>query len=348
MNKDWLSWKDAFKEENVSRLNTNSNSLCTYGIRPLDEALFRIAKNELIVIGADSGVGKSELSLSIARHNAMNGKNVAVYYLEGGHLEAITRMKWKDIADRFYRDLERGHQNNIYKEIDFKKWLFNHGELDHLHAIEQEIYGDYTEKYKDNLFFYPITDKFDVEKLTMSLLDFSTLEPDENDNGLLGYKYSLDLIVIDHLQYFSLDKDETEIQEITKILRTVKMITDSYHIPVILISHLRKKHKDRGIPGQEDFYGSSNIPKIATTAITIAPAPNKENLAGNIYPTYLRIAKSRTGVKPNYAMLVNFDLNRREYESKYKIYRLDSYGNVSDNALKDEELPRWAEGARML
>jgi replicative DNA helicase len=90
---DWISWKDAFKQENERRLNTKADDLCGYGIKPLDDSLFRIAQNELVVIGADSGMGKSELGLNIARYNAKKGKVGAVFYLEGGHFEAMARIK---------------------------------------------------------------------------------------------------------------------------------------------------------------------------------------------------------------------------------------------------------------
>lgn len=326
------SWKEAFHEENIDRLNTNADDLCTYGITPLDDALFRIARNELVVIGADSGVGKSEMGLSIARHNAKNGKRVAVYYLEGGHKEAIARIKWRDIADEYYR-----HYLGAHVDMDFRKWVFNYKQPQLLHDLEAQIYGDYDVKYKDNLFFYPVTETFNIELLLTSLLDFHTFEFDEDKKD-----FDLDLVVIDHLQYFSLDKDENEISEITRILRAVKTITEEYHIPVVLISHLRKKTKDRGLPGQEDFYGSSNIPKISTTSITLTPASDKDNLAEGVYPTYIRIVKNRVGIRPNHAILVDFLADKRAYSDEYQLYRVDGHGNVSEQPLSEIELPKWA------
>ncbi len=117
---DWLSWRDSFKAENEQRLNTNPDSLCSYGVSLLDSALFRIAKNELVVIGADSGSGKSELGLSIARYNAKNGKTVAVFYLEGGHQEAIARMKWRDISDAYYGNMEFRAKRI---DMNYQKWI---------------------------------------------------------------------------------------------------------------------------------------------------------------------------------------------------------------------------------
>ena len=331
---DWLTYNEAYKLEEESRLNTDFKRLCTYGIRALDDPLLAIAKNELVVIGADSGIGKSSLILDIARHNAKKGKKVALFYLEGGFLEAIQRMKWRDICELYYRE-RATHQ---YQEIDFRKWVLNCGS--NLSELSCRAYEQSKEKYKDNFSLYPITEGFKIDDLLTSLLDFHKLTDTKFGEFKKEGIYDLDLIIIDHLQYFSLDRDDNEITEITRIIREVKKITDHSNIPVIMVSHLRKKNKDRGLPDQEDFYGSSNIPKIASTAITIAPDTHEDNLSTNIFPTFFRIVKSRIGIRPNYAMRCHYDLNRRAYEDDYKIFRLDAMGNIMPE-LSLEQMPAW-------
>ncbi len=334
--KDWLSYDEAYRLEDEARLNINFSKLCNYGIKVLDDPLLAISKNELIVIGADSGMGKSTLVLDIARYNAKKGKKVALFYLEGGHIEAIQRMKWSDICELYYK--ERAMDEFI--DMDFRCWALNCG-VD-ITTLSSRVYGEQKEFYKDNLFLYPISEGFKIEELLHSLLDFHKLTDTKFGEFKKEGIYDLDLIIIDHLQYFSLDREDNEITEITKIIREVKKITDHHNIPVILVSHLRKKGKDRGLPDQEDFYGSSNIPKIATTAITIAPYSQEDNLNKNIYPTFFRIVKSRIGIRPNYAMLCNYNLNMRGYEKEYKIFKLDGLGNILPE-LTQEQLPKWAK-----
>jgi len=333
--KDWLTYGEAYLQEDEQRLNIKPDELCSYGISVLDDPLIGIAKNELVVVGADSGVGKSSLVLDIARHNAGKGKKVALFYLEGGHLEAIQRMKWRDICELYYKE-KAEHQ---FVDMDFRKWVLNSG-VD-LTGFSSRVYS-HKDKYKD-LYFYPISEGFKIEELLDSLLGFHKLIPDKTGVFKKEGIYDLDLIIIDHLQYFSLDKDDNEIAEITKILRECKKITDHHNIPIILVSHLRKKGKDRGLPDQEDFYGSSNIPKIATTAITIAPDTKDDDLSAGIFPTYFRIVKSRIGLRSNYAMRCNYNLNLRAYEDKYQIFRLDGLGNVAPEQLLENQLPRWAK-----
>jgi archaellum biogenesis ATPase FlaH len=334
--KEFLSYDEVYRLEEEERLNIKFSDLCTYGINALDDPLLAIAKNELVVIGADSGIGKSSIILDIARHNAKNGKKVALFYLEGGHIEAIQRMKWRDICDLYYHE-KADHE---FIDMDFRKWALNKEQ--NLSGLSSQVYSEQKDKYKDNFFLYPISEGFKIEELLESLLGFHKLIPTKYGEFEKEGIYDLDLIIIDHLQYFSLDKEDNEIAEITKIIREVKKITDHHHIPVILVSHLRKKAKDRGLPGQEDFYGSSNIPKIATTAITIAPDAQEDNFSTNIYPTFFRVVKSRIGIRPNYAIRCNYNLNLGKYENQYKIFRLDNMGNIVATELSAGDLPKWA------
>lgn len=325
----WLDWNESFTEETRNRISIDPDKLCEYGVKALDDALFKIGPNELVVIGAETGHGKSDLGLSIARHNVKKDRSVGIYYLEGGYDEAIKRIKWREITKRYYDEY-----SYLKVDIDFKRWVYNNIKHSIIEEIESQVYNDY-QKYKDKLFFYNAGKDFTVEKFIGSLNEFA--EP-------LSTNLGLDLLIIDHLQYFSLTNVENEIAEITRIIRTVKELTEYYNVPVILISHLRKRGRKAFLPTHEDFYGSGNIAKISTTAIMISPAVDRKNLSSDTYPTYLRVVKSRTGVRPNYAILVDYNLNTRTYEDSYEIYRINQYNEVLESPLLKEELPKWAKG----
>lgn len=333
----WRSHKQAFIDEIDDRVSVEPGKLCDYGVKALDDALFKIGKNELVVIGAETGCGKSELSLFIAQHNAAKGKTVGVYFLEGGYFEAMRRIKWRDMMDKFYGKYRKTIPRDKMIFPDYRKWILHDNQPELLKNIEIEVGREQNEKYGENLYFFPCDKDFTHEKLMMSLYDFQ--EP-------LSNKLHLDLIVIDHLQYFSLEKAENEITEITKILKNVKYITEHFNTPVILVSHLRKRGGNSGIPSHEDFYGSGNIAKISTTSIMISSATDKDQLSDNVFPTYFRIVKSRVGVRPNYAFLSDFNLTKRRYEDSYEIYKINSFGEVAEEPLKSAELPDWADGAK--
>ena len=334
-------WDKAFQDESQDRLDTKIENLCSYGIKPLDDALRCIRKKELVVIGSDSGLGKTEIALNIARHNAGLGKKIAVYNLEGGHIEAIQRMKWRDMCNIYFL---KYYEMGI--EMNYSKWIVNDNQNSFLLKLEAEVYTIYKEKYKENLYFYDVKGGLTLDDFLSSLLDFHSLKTAFGatfKDSIHQKGFDLDLIVLDHLQYFSLTNDENEISEITKIIRACKNITDKYHIPIVLISHFRKKSKDRGLPDQEDFYGSSNLPKISTTSIVIASASDKDNLVDDIYPTYLRVVKSRIGIRSTYAILCNFDNRKKSYSKNYEIYRVDSKGYVASEPIPEQEKPKWSK-----
>lgn len=338
---NFISWKEAFKQEAEYRLDTDVSKLCSYGIKPLDDALICINRGELVVIGADSGVGKTEGAVQIASHNAKLGKKVALYHLEGGFREAISRMKWKDIC-RYYYD----NHSDKRLEMSYQKWVVNLEQDKLMQEIESLVWNEYKEKYGDNLFIHKSSDDLTLTDFLASLLDFHSLETAAG--AKLSDKarqdgFNLDLIVIDHLQYFSLDQSESEISEITNIIRQVKKVTDNFQIPVVLISHLRKKSKDRGLPDQQDFYGSSNIPKIANTAITLTPQINKEDFSNNLFPTWIRVVKSRVGIRSSVAVLCDFDGKKKEYSDKYSLYKVNGDGHTSPEPMGNNELPKWAK-----
>ena len=340
--KNWLGWKEAFEKEAKDRHSINSKTLCTYGIKALDDSMLGIANNELVVIGADSGHGKSELALHIARYNAQKGKRVAVYALEGGYDEVIARMKWRDICDVYYNPKNQYTAEGI--DMDYRKWKLNYAESPTLIDIEDNIRETYKDLYRDNLHIYDSKDGLTIDTFYSALMDFHKfVKAPEGSPFQVTSQFDVDLIIIDHLQYFSLTKPESELFEITQILKAVKDITEHHKIPVVLISHLRKKGKDRGFPSQEDFYGTSNIPKIANTAITLMPDFEKEFLVDGIFPTFMRIVKSRIGLRSNYAFRINFNLNTRTYEDNYQIYRIDESGYVFIDPMPQKDLPTWAK-----
>ena len=341
----FTTYKESFVKETTYREDIKFDSLCKYGIKPLDDALRAIAPNELIVIAAGSGIGKTELSLHISRTNALRGKRVAHFNLEGGWREAVQRMKWREMCNIYY---ERYHMKGHFVELDYRKWVLNELNNDLLRKIESEAYEN-LKTVGENLWLYNNPNGLNCKEFCASLLSFHNLEfAAMNFGGLKKAGFELDLIVIDHLHYFSLDKDENEIGEITAILKAVKDITEVFNIPVILVAHLRKLPRGHGIADKEDIYGTSNIHKIANTCIILAPDHEKDDYSQGQYPTYIRIAKSRQGLRPNLLMYSSFDIHTRSYGEHYDLYKCFPDGSVANDSLKDFEKPLWARSTTNL
>jgi len=332
------NWDEAWDDEKKYRNKIKPENMCTFGIKCLDDRLTCILKDDLIAIGADSGKGKSQIVLDIAIHNASKGKQIALFFIEGGARQAIQRIKWKLISKKYYTSYKNG------TDMDLRKWLINNVENKKMfEEIEELCKAEFNDKVKDNLQIYDFDSTFNIKDLQLSLGWFKDTD-DYVENylktGESEIALNVDLIIVDHLQYFDVTDSKNEQQEVTKIVKTCKEITNFYNTPIILVSHLRKKDKERGIPGQEDFFGTSNVPKIASQAITIAPEHSRADHHYGIYPTFFRICKSRTGCETELATLCNFNSRTGEYDNYYEVWTLVQ--DKPNKLLTGSQLPRWA------
>jgi replicative DNA helicase len=328
-----MYWCETWERIDEERRAIDTSRMPTFGISALDDALCGILKNDLVVIGSDSGVGKSDMCLNMAIHNAKNGLKVGLYYLEGGANEALYRIKWKMMCDEYY------HGAYNHTDMDYRKWRMNKMQSPIFDQLEQKCYEDLFEKIKTNLVVADIASGMKVADLTQSFLHaFTTIKKDEY--GFDTESINCDLIIIDHLQYFDLANPKTEYAEMTEILKTVNNMCQFYKVPVILVSHLRKKDKDRGLPGQEDFFGTSNIPKISSVSITICPDFEDSDCELDKYPTWFRVVKSRTGVRSSIAFRTFFDFKRGTYTNNYELFKLIEDKPHKPIAIPDR--PRWA------
>lgn len=81
-------------------------------------------------------------------------------------------------------------------------------------------------------------------------------------------KDGTELVVIDHLQYFSDDSDENEARQLGRICKDFKLAAVRYKVPVILIVHITKL-KDGKKPTGNDLRGSSLIRQHADQLILV-------------------------------------------------------------------------------
>ncbi len=157
---------------------------------------------------------------------------------------------------------------------------------------------------------------------------------------------SADLVIIDHLHYFDFQSRD-EYSAINDTMKKLKALQDRFRVPIVLVSHLRKKDKLRVFPDQNDFHGSSNIVKQADTVIVLAhvePQDDEGNgqyekqVMTEKYQTGIRVCKSRTGFPTRLLGLVDFDMKTREYAADYK---LAVCGNNYVTMMSENEYPPW-------
>ena len=96
---------------------------------------------------------------------------------------------------------------------------------------------------------------------------------------------------------------------------------------MVLISHLKKGLRETVIPTLEDFFGTSNKVKEATTVVLFAPDDegNQED-PSPIKQTWICIRKDRFGGYHNAACKIGFDTRSLSYTSDYELFSVNYWG----------------------
>ena len=299
----------------------NASRALSFGVSFLDECLGGIFPNDLIILGAKTGFGKSQLASLIAMHNIKAGKRVHFFALEAEEYEIERRIKYQLICDLFF-----SLQPRPSIRLNYMDWYY--GKFDGaLDEIEKQAETEF-EQFK-NLITYYRRNEFDIK---------------EFQRITLAIKDETDLIIVDHLHYFDYD-DQNEnkaVKDTVKGIRDLALITGK---PVVLVAHVRKSDKKSKqlIPDLEDFHGSSDIGKIATKAITLAPCLDEK--PSPMKRTYFQVLKCRVdGSRSHMTALLAFNSHTHRYERNYYVGRLSPDGSEF-NSFKFNEMPEWAKNA---
>ena len=307
----FYDWEEYVSISWLSLTTTNSKDIIEYPIKFLEETLTGIAPSELVLIGADTGIGKTEFANSIAFHNAKKGKRVYLFSLEGDKYEVANRERYKRYVEMI-KDVNRGKQpyEKYVNIIPYKKFIMNDFDDENVKmAMEILNLDSLMAKEFQNLKIYSREDALNIQTFC---------------EHLEMIKDDADLVIIDHLHYFDF-LSNNEHAEITEIMKRIKKLQDKLRIPIIVVSHLRKKQNDRVFPDNNDFHGSSNIPKQADTCIILShigtDSEDYENqISEGIYKTGMRITKSRTGMSQRIIGVMDYSLFDRKYKEEYELY----------------------------
>lgn len=286
-----ITFADLLVDAEVERRKVNLDTVCKYGIGILDKYMGWILPNELVVVGADTWMGKSEIAYKIAVTNAQRGKKVLLFALEWDLNEVALRYMQRTISELV-----------PLKTIEFR---FNRKQ-------EHSEYVDHIIKSLDN------------EERVQNLLIFKKQQVPTMEllaSMIEQMKDWVDMIIIDHLHYIQFASASQEIEEIGKVMRQVKQITDTIKKPIIIMSHLRKRKKTDD-PTEQDLYWSSNIAKEANTIILLTRMENEhvEKLVDNWVQddaryawTKIIVEKSRTWLAVPTKFSTVYDLDRKDY-----------------------------------
>lgn len=291
----------------------------------LDDYLRAILPHDLILLGAPSGLGKTDLALAIATANARNEIRAHFLALEAEPDELERRIKYARLCHAVFTDRHpRAH------EMNFTDWYL--GRVEDIcgpynAAVERSMEGELA-----SCFTFYRGQKFGATELARTILEIS----DETD-----------LIVIDHLHYVDVEDSEDENRAVTDLIQTIRDLTLRIGKPCLVVAHLRKKDErsHKLVPTLGDFHGSSNITKVCTQAVTLERASDVEAPKWYLSPTYMAILKDRRSGAPPYVALLNFDMRTRSYVPEYTLGR--AKGRSWDEVTMTS-VPSWARHHRPL
>lgn len=306
------------------RVAVGKNALA-YNLGFLDDTLRGIATHDLVLLGAPTGIGKTELALHIAGANAMTGRATHYFALEAEPRELERRTKYRLLA----HEAHRCRLPNV-ERLNYTDWYFGRCE-DIVGGLNRwadkkilQTLGNLHTFYRGRTF----TAK-DLVRHILEIADRTTL------------------IVVDHLHYVDEGADENEnraLGDTMKAIRDTVLITGR---PVLLVAHMRKKDEraKKLIAGNDDFHGSSNVTKIATQTITLEPATEIAPARSYLSPTFIAATKDRRDGAKRVVALCNYDLRTKTYAPEYTLGRAKG---AQWKELDEDEVPTWAAGHRPL
>lgn len=298
----------------------------SYEIGFLDDCIRAILPHDLVLLGAPTGMGKTDLALAIAMSNAqVEGRQVAYFALEAEPLELERRTKFSWLSRKAYELNLPGKGS-----LNFTDWLL--GKCN-------EVIDDHLDRQADNWM---------LSKLGGLRTFYRGQHFDANDlkNAIEVVHKTVDLIVIDHLHYVDAAEDEDESRALGETVKTIRDITLRIGKPILLVAHLRKRdpRARQIVPTIDDFHGSSNITKICTQVITIERA-NIEATKWWLSPTFMSVIKDRRAGATGLVALTQFDRRTRTYDEGYTLGRLIK-GGTEWEQLNAGDRPGWANGHR--
>ncbi len=316
---DFESSPQRLKGEADERKLIGENEI-KYYVSFLDDCLRSIMPHDLILLGAVTGAGKTEAARNIATANARKGKHVHYFALEAEPREIERRTKYSIVVE-----LMRNDRSPHLRDMNYADWYRGHC-AEFCRSFDSRADAIYASRYA-TLHTYYRGSKFDHS-------DIKRL--------FLAIQAQTDLIILDHLHYVDIE-DENENRGFKKTVKMIRDVSLGMGKPVIVIAHLRKRDmRNKGIvPDIEMFHGASEIIKIVTRAIMLAPAHSMPHRDSSIANTFMHCPKDRLSGTTGHVAMCQFDRNTKAYLPDYTLGRPSFDGSAFEPCSKDE-IPAWA------
>lgn len=245
-----LAHEEVAHIERVSKSNAPYTGIET-GYYRLDELTSGLQKQDLVILAARPGVGKTALALNIASHCAVKGGlKVAVFSLEMSAVALVRRL----LAAEARINVKRLTRGLLSKSVDSRQ-----------EASDWQRLAEAADRLAEAPLWIDDT------------AGISILELRGKCRRML-MEHGLDLVVVDYLQLMSSGmRAENRTQEVSAISRGLKAVAKQLNVPLLVLSQLSRNPERRGDqrPQLSDLRESGSIEQDADVVMFI----NRKNRA---------------------------------------------------------------------
>jgi replicative DNA helicase len=269
--KKYIELEPALKEafERLDKLHKSTDKIrgVPTGFNGLDNMLSGFQQSDLIILAARPSMGKTALSLDIARRVALNHKIPVVFFsLEMSHDQLVDRV----ISAQSGVDGFRIRTGKGLKEDDFTK------------------IGDAISELSSAPFYIEDTSGLNIVQMKSLIRRIISEKVDQHGKCL---------VVVDYLQLMTPTNQRTDnvVAQITEISRSLKSMAKEFNVPVIALSQLSRAVEARGgKPRLSDLRDSGAIEQDADVVMFIHRERNEDE-AGRANAAQILIEKHRNG-----------------------------------------------------
>lgn len=264
------------------------------GFADLDNLLGGLQKSDLIILAARPSMGKTACALDVARHMAVKHKiPVGVFSLEMSKDQLVDRLLAAEAGVGLWK-MRTGRLSDHGEHNDFVRIGHAMGVL-----AESPMYID--------------------DSAAANIMEIRTKA------RRLKAEHDLGLIVVDYLQLMVGNHQESRVQEVSDISRSLKALARELNVPVLALSQLSRRVEERRpqIPQLSDLRDSGSIEQDADVVMFIyreevyrGQDAKKPNIAE------LLIKKHRNG--PTGDVEIFFDHDTASFRNLDKSQRADS------------------------
>ena len=246
------------------------------GFLDLDRIIEGLHEQELTIIAARPGVGKTSFALQMAEHIAK--KNIYTYFVS-------LEMSEKQLGNRM-----------IARKADIDSHVLRMGWL------TEENFAEIGKAAGE------------ISELKMCIdSKVSTIQEIESKAMQLKNEKNLGLIVIDYLQLLkSKNKFSNREQEVADISRRLKLLTKKLDIPIVALCQLNRETEKRKTPILADLRESGSLEQDADNVIFLYIADDEKNKS-KIINIDVIVAKQRNG--PTGTVRIEFNKKQMKFEN---------------------------------